>query len=125
MLLTFCSSSVHSLGREASLPREWTEELQNVSNKAGVHFFSAPYDFEAVDLLDDLKVPAHKVGSGDITWIEIIRRMCKRKVPIFLATGASNIEDVKRAMNIIQTEQVPVCLMQCIALNRQELVQFE
>ena len=75
--------------------------------------FSAPYDFEAVDLLDNLNVPAHKVGSGDITWIEIIQRMCKRKVPIFLATGASNINDVERAMKIIQNEEVPVCLMQC------------
>ena len=105
--------SVFDTYKDASLPREWTEELQKISNKAGVHFFSAPYDFEAVNLLDDLNVPAHKVGSGDITWIEIIRRMCKRKIPIFLATGASNIEDVRRAMNIIETEQVPVCLMQC------------
>ena len=105
--------SVFDTYKQASLPREWTEELQNSSNKAGVHFFSAPYDFEAVDLLDNLNVPAHKVGSGDITWIEIIQRMCKRKVPIFLATGASNIEDVKRAMKIIQSEEVPVCLMQC------------
>ena len=105
--------SVFDTYKQASLPREWTEELQNSSNKAGVHFFSAPYDFEAVDLLDNLNVPAHKVGSGDITWIEIIQRMCKRKVPIFLATGASNIDDVKRAMKIIQSEEVPVCLMQC------------
>ena len=105
--------SVFDTYKEASLPREWTEELQKSSNEAGVHFFSAPYDFEAVDLLDNLNVPAHKVGSGDITWIEIIQRMCKRKVPIFLATGASNIDDVKRAMKIIQSEDAPVCLMQC------------
>ena len=105
--------SVFETYKQASLPREWTEELQSYSNKAGVHFFSAPYDFEAVDLLDNLNVPAHKVGSGDITWIEIIQRMCKRKVPIFLATGASNINDVERAMKIIQNEEVPVCLMQC------------
>ena len=105
--------SVFDTYEDASLPRGWTKELQNCSNEAGVHFFSAPYDFEAVSLLDDLNVPAHKVGSGDITWIEIIRKMCSRKVPIFLATGASNIDDVKRAMNVIQTEKVPVCLMQC------------
>ena len=101
--------SVFDTYEDASLPRGWTKELQSYSNKAGVHFFSAPYDFEAVSLLDDLNVPAHKVGSGDITWIEIIRKMCSRKVSIFLATGASNIDDVKRAMNVIQTEKVPVC----------------
>jgi len=105
--------SVFEVYNDASLPREWTAELRDASNKAGVHFFSAPYDFEAVDLLDRVGVPAHKIGSGDVTWTAIIEKIAKSNKPVFLATGASNVEDVVRAMNVLESHDVPICLMQC------------
>ena len=79
---------------------------------AGVHFFSAPYDFEAVDLLESLEVPAHKIGSRYYL-TAIIERLCKSNLPIFIATGASNLEDVHRAMDVLEKNEVPVCIMQC------------
>ena len=79
------TKSVFEVYQDASLPRDWTPILQEVSNEAGVHFFSAPYDFEAVDLLESLEVPAHKIGSGDITWTAIIERLCKSNLPIFIS----------------------------------------
>ena len=107
------TKSVFEVYQDASLPRDWTPILQEVSNEAGVHFFSAPYVFEAVDLLESLEVPAHKIGSGDITWTAIIERLCKSNLPIFIATGASNLEDVHRAMDVLEKNEVPVCIMQC------------
>ena len=64
-------------------------------------------------MLNDLNVPAHKIGSGDITWTGIIEKMCERNIPIFIATGASDIEDVTRAMVVLENNSAPVCLMQC------------
>ena len=75
--------TVYEVYEDASLPRDWTKVLQETSNKAGVHFFSAPYDFEAVELLTSLDVPAHKVGSGDITWSKILKKMAKTGLPMF------------------------------------------
>lgn len=105
--------SVYETYEDASLPREWTEDLQKASNEAGVHFFSAPYDLEAISLLNNLNVPAHKIGSGDVTWSGIIKQMSKKGLPIFIATGASDMDDVKRAMKVLQEQNVPICLMQC------------
>ena len=66
--------------------------------QAGIDYFSSPYDFEAVDMLDPY-VPAHKIGSGDITWLEIAASASPRKgKPVLLATGASDIGDVQRAV---------------------------
>ena len=62
--------SVFEVYQAASLPFEWTPVLRDTCREAGIHYFSSPYDFEAVDMLD-AHVPAHKIGSGDITWLEI------------------------------------------------------
>jgi sialic acid synthase SpsE len=105
--------SVYEVYEDASVPHDWTLELQETCNNFGIHFFSSPYDFEAIDLLDDAGVPAHKIGSGDITWTGILERISKSNKPIFIATGASDINDVKRAMNILQKSEQPLCLMQC------------
>ena len=105
--------TVFEVYQDASLPRDWTKQLQDISNQAGVHFFSAPYDIDAVDLLNELDVPAHKIGSGDITWLEIIKKIANSNKPVFIATGASNLDDVTRAMNVLDEAGAPTCLMQC------------
>ncbi|HUQ98904.1 MAG TPA: N-acetylneuraminate synthase family protein, partial [Gemmatimonadaceae bacterium] len=63
--------SVFEVYQSASVPWEWTETLRKACEEAKIHFFSSPYDTEAVDMLDE-HVPAFKIGSGDITWIEML-----------------------------------------------------
>src|SRR4030095_7630303 len=67
--------SVFEVYQDASLPRQWNAELKRAAEAANVHFFSAPYDLEAVAELDRLGVPAFKLGSGDVSWPEIVRAM--------------------------------------------------
>jgi sialic acid synthase SpsE len=104
--------SVFEVYQGASIPFEWTPELKAACDEVGIHYFSSPYDFEAVDMLDSL-VPAHKVGSGDITWLEILRHIASKGKPVFLATGASTIGDVQRAVHTILSVNSRLCLMQC------------
>jgi N-acetylneuraminate synthase len=104
--------SVIQVYRDASLPWEWTELLCSECHKAGIDYFSTPYDFEAVDMLD-AHVPAFKIGSGDITWLDMLRRVAEKRKPVILATGASGIEDVRRAVAVIQSINPALGLMQC------------
>lgn len=94
--------SVWEVYRAAELPREWHEELNNYAKKIGIHFFSSPWDNEVVDLLDKLNVPVFKIGSGDITYHEILKRVASKKKPILLATGASTINEVAEAIKVIK-----------------------
>ncbi|MDH5523671.1 MAG: N-acetylneuraminate synthase family protein [Desulfobulbaceae bacterium] len=105
--------SVFEVYENASVPRDWTSELRDTCNEAGIHFFSAPYDFDAVDLLDRVGVPAFKIGSGDITWTKMIGRIAQSGKPVLIATGASDISDVSRAMDVLSKYDNPLCLMQC------------
>ena len=104
--------SVYEVYQEASLPWEWTQMLADHAKKVGIAFFSAPYDLRVVDLLDPL-VPAYKIGSGDITWLEINKKIAAKKKPVFLATGASNIGEVQEAVTTILKLNQELVLMQC------------
>jgi N-acetylneuraminate synthase len=73
---------------------------------------TTPYDFEAIDMFVDI-VPAYKVGSGDITFHAAIERMAKTGKPILLATGAANMTDVARAVEMVVAQNPRLCLMQC------------
>lgn len=107
------NKTVYEVYQDASVPRNWTSELSETCKEAGIHFFSAPYDFDAVDLLDKVGTPAYKIGSGDITWIEMLERIKKSNKPILLASGASEMSDVMRAMTVLIESNLPICLMQC------------
>ncbi len=104
--------SVYQVYVEASLPWEWTAELSAECERAGVHYFSTPYDFEAVDMLDPY-VPAFKIGSGDISWPEMLRKVASKNKPVILATGATNIGEVQSAVEEILAVNGELGLMQC------------
>ena len=60
-------------------------------------------------------VNVFKIGSGDITWLENIEYIAKKNKPIILATGASNIEQISRAIKAIKkTGNNKIILMQCV-----------
>jgi sialic acid synthase SpsE len=104
--------SVVEVYQDASIPFEWTPDLQETCEKVGIHYFSSPYDFEATDMLDPF-VPAYKIGSGDITWLEACERMAHKGKPVLLATGASAIGEVQRAVHAIMKINPQLILMQC------------
>jgi len=104
--------SVFQVYKEASIPFEWTPILKEECDKAGIEFFSAPYDFESIDMLDQY-VQMYKAGSGEIDWIESLERMAGKGKPFFVATGASTIGEVQRAVHAILAINPQLVLMQC------------
>lgn len=104
--------SVFEVYQGASIPFEWSEELKACCDEAGIDYFSAPYDFAAIDMLDAY-IPVYKVGSGEITWPEALERMARKGKPVILATGASDIGDVQRAVHTILAINPQLVLMQC------------
>lgn len=98
--------------QDASLPDVWSEKLKAKCDEVGIEYMTSPYDFASVDLADRY-VNAFKIGSGDITWTEILEHIAGKGKPVLLATGASDLEDVKRAMAVIQDHNKQIVLMQC------------
>ena len=104
--------SVTEVYAAASIPFEWTPILKETCDDVEIDYFSSPYDFDAIDMLAPY-VPAYKIGSGDITWIEACERIAAKGKPVLLATGASDIGDVQRAVHAILAINPDLVLMQC------------
>ncbi|HEV2489260.1 MAG TPA: N-acetylneuraminate synthase family protein [Candidatus Acidoferrales bacterium] len=106
------SKSVYEVYKSASLPWEWTKELKECCDEEGIEFLSTPYDFDAVDMLDSY-VPAFKIGSGDISWPEMLQCVAEKQKPVILSTGASDIQDVRRAVQTVTSINPRLALLQC------------
>ncbi len=104
--------SVFEVYQDASLPWAWTAPLAEHAQKIGIEFMSAPYDLEAVEHLNPY-VNAFKVGSGDVNWLEELAAIAALGKPVILATGAAELSDVQRAMDLLMESGVDIVLMQC------------
>ena len=106
------TKSVFEVYQDASLPWDWTAALAEHAKAIGIEFMSSPYDPEAVAHLDPY-VNAVKVGSGDINWLEELEVIATYGKPVIIAAGASTLEDVARAMQLLEAAGVDIVLMQC------------
>lgn len=104
--------SVFEVYQDASVPFDWIPVLKETCDQADIEYFSSPYDFESIDKLEDY-IPAYKIGSGEINWIEALERMASQGKPVLLATGASTIGEVQRAVHAILDINENLVLMQC------------
>jgi len=97
---------------DASISFDWTEKLKEKCDEVKIEYCTSPYDFESVDRVDPF-LRLYKIGSGDITWLEIIKYIAQKGKPVMIATGASDFKDVVRAMNILEQYTEDIVLMQC------------
>jgi sialic acid synthase SpsE len=104
--------SVFEVYKDASVALDWTGELQAACENAGVAFFTSPYSFDLIDHIDAF-VPAYKIGSGDLTWHEIIAYIAAKQKPYILATGASTMDEVVAAVEVALAINSQFALLQC------------
>ena len=106
-------NSVFETYKRASINPLWGKILKKECKKYNIDYMTSPYDLNYVDIVYK-DVVAYKIGSGDINWREIIEKIAKKKKPIILATGASTLEDVKKAVKLIfKFNKFKLVLMQC------------
>lgn len=104
--------SVFEVYQNASVDLAWTSELKETCDQAGIPFFTTPYALEVVDFMDP-HVPAYKIGSGDITWLDMIEKVASKQKPYLIASGASTADEVDRAVVTGLRFNQNLCLMQC------------
>ena len=104
--------SVFEVYEDASISKDWTKVLKKECDNVGIDYFTSAYDFESVDLVDPY-VDMYKIGSGDISWLEIIEYTLNKNKPVIIATGASTNEDIDRVMNMAMKKTNDLVLMQC------------
>ena len=107
---------LYGLYQEAETPYEWHKPLFDYAREIGITIFSSPFDFTAVDLLEELNTPAYKIASPEIIDLPLIKRVAQTKKPIIISTGMANLEEISEA---VETAQENGCqdlvLLHCIS----------
>lgn len=102
--------------REAlEFTREQYLELQNYANELDIMMFATPFDFESVDFLADLDMPAYKIASADLNNTPLQKYIATLGKPIFLSTGGGTIKDIHRACNAILPLNPQLSILHCTA----------
>ncbi len=104
--------SVYEIYEDASVSQDWTAKLKQKCDEVGIDYFTSAYDFDSIDHIDKF-VEVYKIGSGDITWLEILQYTAQKNKPVMLATGAASMDDVDRAMAVLSAYTKDIVLMQC------------
>lgn len=106
------NKSVFEVYQAASVDLRWTSVLKETCDKAGITFFTSPYAMDLVEAVDPF-VPAYKIGSGDITWLNMVRHVAGKGKPYILATGASTMDEVDQAVQAGLRVNTKLALLQC------------
>jgi len=86
---------LYDLYKWAQTPFEWHKAMFDHARKVGITCFSTPFDETAVDLLEDLNVPAYKVASFEATDLSLIGYIASTKKPMIMSTGMANLEEIE------------------------------
>jgi len=94
--------NLHDLYAEAYTPWEWQPELMAEAGKLGMHCFSTPFDNTAVDFLEALDVPAHKIASFELVDTELLKKVAATGKPVIMSTGMASLEEIREAVQTLR-----------------------
>ena len=105
--------NLYSLYKKAFTPWPWISKITKLLNKKKIPWFASVFDNSSVDFLETLKCPAYKIASPEITDVNLIEYVAKKKKPIILSTGLSTDEDLKLSLKKIKRFHNKFALLKC------------
>jgi len=104
----------YDLIKKVQHPREWIPQLFEYAKDCGIDFLSSPFDFDAVDLLDDAGVGLFKVASPEIVDLRLIKHIAAKGKPVILSTGMASLEEIEEAIEAAKsTGNGNIALLHC------------
>ncbi len=103
------------LYKDAHTPYAWHKEAFSIAKKYNKIIFSSPFSIRAVDFLEKLNVPIYKVASFEITDHNLINYIASKNKPIIISTGMASINEIGRAIKIIEKHHNKIIILHCIS----------
>lgn len=107
--------SQYDMLKRLELTKEQTIDLMNYCRQKNIIFLSTPFEKTSLDELDELGVKAFKIAATDITNIQFLEQVAKKKKTIILSAGMCYLEEVRKALEVIYPFNQEVILLQCTA----------
>ena len=114
--------NLYQLYQQASLPFEWHKYLLEYARQHDIILFSTPFDETAVDLLENLNVPAYKIASFELTDLPLIEYVAAKGKPLLMSTGLADLDEIGEALECsYKAGNTEVLLFHCISSYPAEL----
>lgn len=94
---------LYDLYKEAYTPWEWHRPIFERARERGMIAFSSPFDETAVDFLEELGAPVHKIASFENTDHPLLRRVAATGKPVIMSTGAATVQEVAEAVEVLRS----------------------
>jgi pseudaminic acid synthase len=106
--------TLYDLYGEAYTPWDWQPKLKKLADGLGLACFSTPFDFTAVDFLEEMDVPAYKIASPELVDLPLIRKVAATKKPVIMSTGMATCEEIEEAIQAFrQVGGTELALLKC------------
>ena len=106
--------TLYDLYGEAYTPWDWQPKLKKLADGLGLACFSTPFDFTAVDFLEEMDVPAYKIASPELVDLPLIRKVAATKKPVIMSTGMATCEEIEEAIEAFrQAGGTELALLKC------------
>ncbi len=103
------------LYKKAHTPFSWHKDAFKLARKLKIPIFSSPFSKRAVDLLERLNVKLYKIASFEITDLELVEYIAKKKKPVIISTGMASLAEIKRAINCIKKYNNKITILYCVS----------
>ncbi|QYJ03730.1 N-acetylneuraminate synthase family protein [Nocardioides panacisoli] len=108
--------SIWDVIAECALDREQEKELKAYTEDLGMMYISTPFSRSAADFLDELDVPAFKIGSGECNNLPLVEHVAAFGRPIIMSTGMQTIDTLQDSVKILDESGVDYALLECTNL---------
>lgn len=106
--------NLYDLYAEAHTPWEWQPKLKEFATELGLDLFSSAFDPTAVDFLEKMDVPLHKIASPELVDLPLIQKMARTGKPLILSTGMATLEEIEEALATAKAEgAAQIALLRC------------
>ncbi len=102
--------------KKLEMPEAWHYDLINYAETLGVKFLSTGFDEESIDFLDSINIDLFKIPSGEITNKPFLEHIATKRKPIIISTGMANLEEVRAAINVLQSngsQNTSITILHC------------
>lgn len=113
---TKSNDSQYSLLKSLELSKEMHFKIKNYCNKKNIKFFSTAFDIDSLNFLIDLGIKIIKIPSGEINNVPLLREIGKKKMPIIMSTGMSDLKEIKFALQLLiksGTKKSDISILHC------------
>ena len=108
--------SIWDVIASCALSKDEEIELKFFAEELGMIYISTPFSRSAADFLEDIGVPAFKIGSGECDNLMLIEHIASKRLPIIMSTGMQSIKTIRQSVDVIIEAEVPFVLLECTNL---------